>query len=105
MLNHREPVQSGRRGEAFRGNGSHEDKVFSGGGRKVVTALVSARKSGNLNLKGCKLTSLPDETFNIASVKLPEGDKWWEMRDALEILDASENELTDLPAAVSLYPG
>ena len=34
-------------------------------------------------------------------VPLPEGVAWWETRETLETIDASQNELTSLPAGIA----
>ena len=60
--------------------------------------LVAARQSGKLSLRGRGLAELPKEVLDIASVELPQdGGKWWECRETIESLDASQNELTSLP--------
>ena len=71
------------------------------GGQATTKALMQGRQSGHLKLRGKGLTVLPAETFNIASVVLPEGSAWWETRETLETLDCSQNELTSLSDDIS----
>jgi Leucine-rich repeat (LRR) protein len=74
-------------------------EVVTGGGRALTSALIHARQSGHLKLRGRALATLPAEVLDIASVSLPEGSAWWETREFLETLDASQNELVALPEA------
>ena len=39
----------------------------------------------------------PDEIWDIATVELPDNTNWWETRETLETIDASQNEITTLP--------
>ena len=64
-------------------------------------ALVQGRISGHLKLRGRGLTALPPEACEIGTVALPEGSAWWETRETLEALDASQNEMTALPDAIA----
>ena len=50
-----------------------EPTVVTGGGRALSSALVQARQSGQLKLRGRGLTALPPEVLDISSVALPEG--------------------------------
>ena len=70
------------------------------GGRSLQSALVSARQTGVLQLKGRSLPHVPAEAFDIASVPLPEGVNWWETRETIERLDLSENALKTIPDAL-----
>lgn len=59
--------------------------------------LVAARQSGKLSLRGRGLAELPAQVLEISSVELPQEGKWWECRETIEALDASQNEFTSLP--------
>ena len=71
------------------------------GGKAVSSALIQGRQSGHLKLRGRGLTALPAEACHIGSVALPEGSAWWETRETLETLDASQNEIASLPDEIS----
>lgn len=71
------------------------------GGRSIQSALVAARQDGVLKLRARGLTAFPPEVWNIGSVELPQDGKWWETRDVLERLDASENSLGEVPSDVA----
>ena len=71
------------------------------GGKALQAALVAGRQSGHLKLRGRSLTALPAETCAIGTVALPEGSAWWETRETLETLDASQNEIELLPDEIS----
>eukprot|EP00966_Prymnesium_polylepis_P016254 374902-Prymnesium_polylepis.1 len=117
------------RGAAFAGRGSNTDQVVTNSSRALSSALLAARQSGALNLRGRNLPALPGaltpprlglasrlahvaarppsvaaEVFDISSVQLPEGGKWWEMRDTLDSIDVSENALTELPSVSGTPP-
>ena len=70
-------------------------------GAAVQKALINGRQSGHLKLRGRGLPALPHEVCDIGSVPLPEGVAWWETRETLETIDASQNELTSLPAGIA----
>ena len=74
----------------------------SGGEQALQKVLVAARESGACNLRGRQLRQLPPACLDINSVQLPEGGQWWLMRETLEKIDASQNELTSLPELVTL---
>ena len=71
--------------------------VVTGSNSSIVKALQRARQGGQLKLQGRGLTSLPDEIWDIATVELPDNTNWWETRETLETIDASQNEITTLP--------
>ena len=65
--------------------------------KALQTLLVQARQTGHLKLRGRQLEELPPAAFDIGSVPLPEGSPWWETRETLETIDASQNALRALP--------
>lgn len=70
--------------------------------KALQTALVQARNTGHLKLRGRGLAALPDLAFDIGAVPLPEGQGvWWETRETLETLDASENDVRSIPDALA----
>ena len=69
--------------------------------KSLQLALSSARQTGVLSLARRSLKELPAAAFDIGAVELPEGEVWWETRETLERLDASENALTTIPDALS----
>ena len=72
------------------------------GEQALQKILVRARETGHCNLRGRQLTELPSACLDINSVALPEGGAWWDCRETLEKLDASQNELSALPDLASL---
>ena len=72
------------------------------GEQALQKILVRARETGQCNLRGRQLTELPSACLDINSVALPEGGAWWDCRETLEKLDASQNELSALPDLASL---
>ena len=72
------------------------------GEQALQKILVRARETGQCNLRGRQLTELPSACLDINSVALPEGGAWWDCRETLEKLDASQNELSALPELASL---
>ncbi|CEP02218.1 hypothetical protein PBRA_002483 [Plasmodiophora brassicae] len=56
-------------------------------------AIKAARRTGKLNVSGHDLDCLPDQVW---SLEAPGDERWWEGHD-LEILDASNNEIGELP--------
>jgi Leucine-rich repeat (LRR) protein len=77
------------------------ESFFEPQGRSIQSALVAARQDGVLKLRARGLTAFPPEVWNIGSVELPQDGKWWETRELLERLDASENCLAELPDDVA----
>lgn len=93
------PSQSGlpTRAERQQHHPKPELTVVAGGGSSITKALQRARQDGHLKLQGRSLHSLPDEVWDIATVELPNNTNWWETRETLEIIDASQNEIASLP--------
>ena len=67
-------MQQGR----FRGGPQRDvnPEVVTGGGRALSQALVHARQSGHLKIRGRGLTELPTAVLDISQVALPEGSAW-----------------------------
>ena len=47
---------------------------------------------------------MPAEVFDISSVELTAGGNWWETRETIETLDASQNEIASVPEALRQLP-
>ncbi|KAL1496877.1 hypothetical protein AB1Y20_014459 [Prymnesium parvum] len=77
------------------------DEVRTGASRPLDATLLAARRTGHLNLRGRGLRALPRGALCLSEIPLPESIKWWELREALEVLDASENELEELPHQIA----
>ena len=71
--------------------------LVTGSGSNLTKVLQRARQDGQLKLQGRQLSSLPDEVWDIATVELPDNTNWWETRETLETIDASQNEISRLP--------